>query len=109
IAQGYSDKLDELRKLRDESRQLIAGLQTKYAGETKAPSLKIRHNNVLGYYIEVTPTHADKLRQGFIHRQSMANAMRFSTVELGELESKIASAADRAVALELKFFEDLVG
>src|SRR6185312_7713099 len=53
--------------------------------------------------------HAEKLRQGFIHRQSMANAMRFSTVELGELESKIVSAADRAVALELKFFEDLVG
>src|SRR6185437_5082088 len=109
IALGYSAELDELRLLRDESRRMVANLQARYAAETGVPSLKIRHNNVLGYYIEVTPAHAEKLRQGFIHRQSMANAMRFSTVELGELESKIASAADRAVALELKFFEDLVG
>jgi DNA mismatch repair protein MutS len=110
IAQGYSDKLDELRKLRDESRQLIAGLQTKYAGETKAPSLKIRHNNVLGYYIEVTPTHADKLtgNTAFIHRQTMASGMRFTTVELGELEQAIVSAADKALALETALFADLV-
>jgi DNA mismatch repair protein MutS len=109
IAPQYSAELDELRLLRDESRRMVANLQARYAAETGVPSLKIRHNNVLGYYIEVTPAHAEKLRQGFIHRQSMANAMRFSTVELGELESKIASAADRAVALELKFFDDLVG
>jgi DNA mismatch repair protein MutS len=108
IAAGYSPELDELRLLRDESRRMVANLQARYAAETGVPSLKIRHNNVLGYYIEVTPAHAEKLRQGFIHRQTMANAMRFSTVELGELESKIASAADRAVALELKFFDDLV-
>src|SRR6185312_4094128 len=109
IAPRYSAELDELRLLRDESRRLVANLQARYAAETGVQSLKIRHNNVLGYYIEVTPAHAEKLRQGFIHRQSMANAMRFSTVELGELESKIVSAADRAVALELKFFDDLVG
>jgi DNA mismatch repair protein MutS len=109
IAPGYSAELDELLLLRDESRRMVANLQARYAAETGVASLKIRHNNVLGYYIEVTPVHAEKLRQGFIHRQSMANAMRFSTVELGELESKIASAADRAVALELKFFDDLVG
>jgi DNA mismatch repair protein MutS len=110
IAPGYSEKLDELRKLRDDSRQLIAGLQTKYAGETKAPSLKIRHNNVLGYYIEVTPTHADKLTGNsvFIHRQTMASAMRFTTVELGELEQAIVSAADKALALETALFADLV-
>jgi DNA mismatch repair protein MutS len=110
IAAGYSDKLDELRKLRDDSRQLIAGLQTKYAGETKAPSLKIRHNNVLGYYIEVTPTHADKLtgNAAFIHRQTMASGMRFTTVELGELEQAIVSAADKALALETALFADLV-
>jgi DNA mismatch repair protein MutS len=108
IAGGYSTELDELRLLRDESRRTVANLQARYAAETGVPSLKIRHNNVLGYYIEVTPTHGDKLRQGFIHRQSLASAVRYSTVELGELESKIASAADRAVALELKFFDDLV-
>jgi DNA mismatch repair protein MutS len=108
IALGYAGELDELRLLRDESRRMVANLQAGYAAQTGVAALKIRHNNVLGYYIEVTPTHAEKLRDGFIHRQSMANAMRYSTVELGELESKIASAADRAVALELKFFDDLV-
>jgi DNA mismatch repair protein MutS len=108
IAQGYSDELDELRLLRDESRRMIANLQARYAAETGVASLKIRHNNVLGYYIEVTPAHAEKLREGFIHRQSLANAMRYSTVELGALETKIASAAERAVALELKLFDDLV-
>jgi DNA mismatch repair protein MutS len=110
IAAGYSEKLDELRRLRDESRKLIAGLQAKYAADTKAASLKIRHNNVLGYYIEVTPTHADKLtgNPAFIHRQTMASAMRFTTVELGELEQAIVSAADKALALETALFADLV-
>ncbi len=108
IAPGYAGELDELRLLRDESRRMVANLQARYAAATGVAALKIRHNNVLGYYIEVTPTHAEKLRDGFIHRQSLASAMRYSTVELGELESKIASAADRAVALELKFFDDLV-
>ena len=109
VAQGYSTELDQLRALRDESRRLIAELQARYQGETGVASLKIRHNNVLGYYIEVTATHAPKLGQGFIHRQTMANAMRFTTTEMSELESKILSAADRALALELKLFEDLVG
>jgi DNA mismatch repair protein MutS len=76
-------------------------------------SLKIKHNNVLGYFIEVTPTHADKIATGpespFIHRQTLASAKRFSTVELSELEQKIASAAERALALELQLVHDLVG
>jgi DNA mismatch repair protein MutS len=108
IAAGYLAELDELRLLRDESRRMIANLQARYAGETGIASLKIRHNNVLGYYIEVTPTHAEKLGRDFIHRQSMANAMRYATVELSGLESKISSAAERAVALELRLFDDLV-
>ncbi len=108
IAAGYAGELDELRSLRDESRRRIAALQARYAGETGVASLKIRHNNVLGYYVEVTAAHAEKLKERFIHRQTMASAMRFTTVELSELESKIASAADRAVALELSFFDELV-
>jgi DNA mismatch repair protein MutS len=107
VAAGYSAELDELRALRDESRRMIAALQARYAAETGVASLKIRHNNVLGYYVEVTATHAEKLKERFIHRQTMASAMRFTTVELGELESRIASAADRAVALELGIFETL--
>jgi DNA mismatch repair protein MutS len=108
IAKGYSPELDQLRDLRDESRRLIAELQARYAAETGIASLKIRHNNVLGYHIEVTPAHAAKMGAGFIHRQTLASSMRYSSVELGALESKIASAADRALALEMKLFEALV-
>ena len=113
IAQGYAPELDQLRILRDESRRLVAGLQSDYAKETGVAGLKIRHNNVLGYYIEVTPTHADKLPSGadarFIHRQTLASAVRFTTVELAELARKIASAADRTLAVELQLFDELVG
>jgi DNA mismatch repair protein MutS len=114
VAQGYLPELDEQRRLRDESRRLIAELQQRYARETGIAALKIRHNNVLGYYIEASAAQAEKLTKGedakrFIHRQTMAGAMRFSTVELGELERKIAAAADKALALELRLFDDLVG
>jgi len=109
IAREYSPALDELRGLRDESRRMVTNLQARYAGESGVPSLKIRHNNILGYHVEVTPLHVGKLGPGFIHRQTMASSVRYGTVELGELESKISSAADKALALELKCFEDLVG
>ncbi|NQV85377.1 MAG: DNA mismatch repair protein MutS [Rhodospirillales bacterium] len=113
IAPGYAPELDELRALRDESRRLIAGLQAGYAQTTGITTLKIKHNNVLGYFIEVSPKNADKIPLGedgpFIHRQTLSSAVRFSTVELGELEQRIAKAADRALALELTMFDDLVG
>jgi DNA mismatch repair protein MutS len=113
IAAGYAPDLDQHRALRDESRRLIANLQARYAEETGIQSLKIRHNNVLGYYIELTPLHAPKLDAGpggrFIHRQTLASAVRFTTVELADLETRIGQAADRALALELQLFEDLVG
>ena len=118
IAPGYAPELDEIKTLRDESRRLIAGLQSKYSVQTGVTTLKIRHNNVLGYFIEVRPTQADKVRgtagddeedSPFIHRQSLASAVRFATVELGELESKITGAADKALAIEQRLFDDLVG
>jgi DNA mismatch repair protein MutS len=108
IAAGYSDELDEWRGLRDESRRMIAALQARYAGETAIGALKIRHNNVIGYYIEVSANHAGKLGPEFIHRQTMAGAQRYTTAELADLETKIASAAERALALELRLYEDLV-
>ncbi|WP_051341366.1 DNA mismatch repair protein MutS [Azospirillum halopraeferens] len=113
IAPGYSYALDELVTLRDESRRLIAGLQAKYADLAGVPTLKVKHNNVLGYHIEVTAAHADKLmtggaRETFMHRQTMANAVRFGTVELSDLERRISEAADRALAVELELFESLV-
>ena len=113
IAEGYAPQLDELITLRDESRRLIANLQARYAADSGIASLKIRHNNVLGYYVEVTVTNADKLpadtKTRFIHRQTLASAVRYTTVELGELETRITSAADKALKLELELFEDLVG
>ncbi|WP_420406439.1 DNA mismatch repair protein MutS [Nisaea sp.] len=110
IAQGYAPELDRLRTLRDESRRLIAGLQARYADETGVSALKIKHNNVLGYFIEVTAAHGEKLlgREDFIHRQTMANAVRFTTVELGELERDLSQAAEKAVALEQGLFQELV-
>ena len=108
VRAGHHPPLDELRVLRDESRRHIAALQEKYAAETGISGLKIRHNNVLGYYIEITPTHMSKMGAQYIHRQTMANAVRYATPELGELEAKISQAGDRALALELEIFDRLV-
>jgi DNA mismatch repair protein MutS len=110
VAAGFRPELDELRTLRDESRRLVLGLERRYRESTGLDALKIRHNNVLGYYVEVPARRADPLladKATFIHRQTMANAVRFSTVELGELESRIAKAGDQALALELEVFEEL--
>jgi DNA mismatch repair protein MutS len=112
VREGYDASLDETRALRDESRRVIAALQARYAEETGVRGLKIRHNNVLGYFVEVTAQHGDKLTASplnatFIHRQTLAGQVRFTSSELGELEAKIASAADRALGLELEIFERL--
>ena len=117
IAKGYSGDLDELRTLRDDSRRTIAQLQATYAQAAGIAALKIKHNNVLGYYIEMPNKHGEQLitksRDGdagsakFVHRQSLANAMRFTTVELADLDDCIRSAADKALALERSLFADL--
>jgi DNA mismatch repair protein MutS len=107
IAREYDPALDELILLRDESRRLMGNLEARYRSETGVSALKIRHNNVLGYYVEVPPGRADQLPDAFIHRQTLASAMRYSTVELGELAGKISNAADKAVALEQRHFDDL--
>ena len=112
IADGFEPELDRLRRLRDDAKGLIAGLQAKYIGETGVQTLKIKHNNVLGYFIDVSAVNADKMPQGpdsgFIHRQTLANAMRFTTVELNELEAEIRSAAEKALGLELSLFAQMV-
>ncbi len=112
VREGYAAALDETRGLRDESRRVVAALQARYGEETGIRTLKIRHNNVLGYFVEVTAQHGDKLMAAplnatFIHRQTLAGQVRFTSTELGELEAKIASAAERALGLELEIFERL--
>jgi DNA mismatch repair protein MutS len=112
VRAGFREELDQLRALRDESRRVIAGLQAGYAEEAGVKSLKIKHNNVLGYFIEVAAQHGEKmlappLAGRFIHRQTMAGAMRFVTTELAELEARIASAGEKALATELACFDAL--
>jgi DNA mismatch repair protein MutS len=108
IRPGYNPPLDELLALRDDSKGALEALQQKYITETGVTSLKIKHNNIVGYHVEVTSLHKDKLGPSFIHRQTMVNAMRFSTPELAELEKKILGALEHALALELRLFQDLV-
>lgn len=112
VRSGFRAELDEARNLRDESRRVIAGLQAGYAADTEIRTLRIKHNNVLGYFIEVGANNAERmlgapLNARFIHRQTMAGAVRFTTTELAELEAKIAGAADRAMAIELAIFDEL--
>ena len=112
VREGYEPALDEARNLRDASRLVVASMQARYAEVTSVKGLKIRHNNVLGYFVEVTAQHGDKLmapplNATFIHRQTLAGQIRFTTSELGEIEAKIANAGDRALGLELEIFERL--
>ncbi len=112
IAPGHDEELDECRRLRDEGRSVIAGMQADYAREAGIQSLKVKHNNVLGYFVEVTSVHADKmlsepLNARFKHRQTTANQVRFTTVELSEMETRILNAGGRAVEIELRIYEAL--
>ncbi len=108
VAKGFEDSLDHWRDVRDNSRQLIQDLQYRYSQKTGIPTLKIRHNHVLGYHIEISPSHATKVPYDFIHRQTMASSLRYTTVELGDLEKEIDSAASQSLALELSIFDQLV-
>ncbi|MCK5041323.1 MAG: DNA mismatch repair protein MutS [Sphingomonadales bacterium] len=112
VEKGYHSALDEFRMLRDESRRLIVGMEAKYRTDTAISALKIKHNNVIGYHVDVTPKHADKLMVSphdatFIHRQTLASSVRFSTSELAEMAGKISEAADHALHLEQEIFEKL--
>ncbi|WP_428032343.1 DNA mismatch repair protein MutS [Ancylobacter sp.] len=113
IRPAYAEELDATRALRDESRRVVAALERRYVEETGVRALKIRHNAVLGYFVEVSQQNADRLREPpfdaiFLHRQTMAGAMRFTSTELAELEAKISSAGERALALEQRLFDELV-
>ncbi|WP_377193669.1 DNA mismatch repair protein MutS [Ruegeria meonggei] len=114
IAPGFDSELDEARTLRDEGRSVIAGFQQKYATDTGITSLKIKHNNVLGYFIETTATHAQKMlsppfSETYIHRQTTANQVRFTTVELSEIETRILNAGNLAMEIEKRLYQRLTG
>ena len=107
IRAGAHAPLDEVRALRDESRRVIAALETRLREESAVP-LKIKHNGVLGYFIEVSTQHADKLMSaGYRHRQTMGGAVRFSTDELTGLANRISQAADQSLAIEKDLFDEM--
>ena len=111
IASGYDAALDALRETSGDARKAIAAMEARYRSETGISSLKIKHNGVLGYFIEVPARHSDALMgpdSGFTHRQTMANAVRFNSVHLHEEASRISEAGGRALAAEEAHFEALV-
>ncbi len=111
IKKGFSPDLDNIRSLRDNNRAHILELEANYLKKSGATTLKIKHNNVIGYYIEVPSTQSQKLFDDpdklFIHRQTMASGVRFTTVDLSDLENKLASAAEKSLALELELYQKL--
>ena len=112
IAEGYDHALDELRRISGDARRAIAMLEAKYRDQTGIAALKIRHNGVLGYFIEVPAARADALMapdSGFTHRQTMAGAVRFNALALHEEASRIAEAGGHALAAEEAHFEELIG
>jgi DNA mismatch repair protein MutS len=113
VQRGYNSELDAERALASETRAVVAALQARLIADTDVKALKIRHNGVLGYFVEVPAGHGSKLleephRGTFIHRQTMANAMRFTTAELAELEGRIARAHEKALEIETGIFARLV-
>lgn len=114
VAGGYLEELDQARGLRDEGRTAIAALQGEYAALTAIPALKIRHNNVLGYFVEVTDIHAGKLTappmaDTFRHRQTTANLLRYTTARLNQTETAILNAGGHAIEIEKRLYEELRG
>jgi DNA mismatch repair protein MutS len=124
IAKGFDTQLDRYKTIKEDSRKLIAELQGKYVSDTGINTLRISFNNMLGYFIEVSSKHGDKLLIGansnekqedkgsdsnpYIHRQTLANSMRFTTPELSQLERDIMEATTKALAVEQAIFDRLV-
>jgi len=112
IAAGFDNELDDTRQLRDEGRAVIAAMQADYVAQTGIQSLKIKHNNVLGYFIETTTTHGERmlaapLSETFIHRQTTANQVRFTTLPLSDMETRILNAGNHALEIEKRHFTAL--
>ena len=111
VAVGFRPELDQTRALRDDSRRVIAALEGRLQKESGV-ALRIRHNAVLGYFVDCTARQAEALMQPplntlFVHRQTTANQVRFTTGELAELDARISQAGDRVLAMEQESFEEL--
>ena len=107
IQDGYDAKLDELRRLASGGKQWIAEYQARQSEESEIPNLKVGFNKVFGYYLEVTNAHKDKVPNSFVRKQTLKNAERYITDELKQYETKVISADEQSLALELELFEKL--
>ncbi len=111
IRDGFDPSLDNMRGLSHGAKETIAALQAEYAASTGVNTLKIKYNNILGYFIEVPSARADALMHpdsGFIHRQTMAGNMRFTTPRLIDLDNDVRSAAERAAGIEAQIVEGFI-
>jgi len=112
IRDGFDPALDNMRGLAHGAKETIAALQAEYAAATGIATLKIKYNNILGYFIEVPNSRADVMMRpesGFIHRQTMASCMRFTTPRLIDLDNDVRSAADRAAGIEAEIIDNFLG
>jgi DNA mismatch repair protein MutS len=107
IKSGVHDELDQFRNVKNHSRELLMQMQNRYANETNISNLKIRHNNVIGFHIDITPSHASKIPPHFIHRQTLTTSLRYSTPELNELALKITSAESSMIDIECRIYGEL--
>ena len=111
IRTGFDLSLDHMRGLAHGAKETIAGMQAEYAAATGIHNLKIKYNNILGYFIEVPSARADALMKpesGFIHRQTMSGNMRFTTARLIDLDNDVRSAAEKSAAIEADIISSLI-
>src|SRR6185312_3113111 len=107
IRAGYNSELDELRDLRQNGRQYIAQIESRERARTGVQSLKVRFNNVFGYYIEISKANQHLAPADYERKQTLVNAERFTTPELKELEVKILSAEEKILEIEKRIFNQL--
>ncbi|GHU11686.1 DNA mismatch repair protein MutS [Alphaproteobacteria bacterium] len=109
IADGYSEKLDKLKYTKNHSEDLIANLQARYVSETGIPTLKIRNNAIIGWYVEVPLSQKNKISNKFYHKQTLVNGVRYTTEELASLQTKLAEVFDEWSNLEQEIYAKIVG
>ncbi len=109
IKQGFNASLDQYQSMHSNAKRLKQELRDRYAKELDISTLKIKDNNVIGFFVEITPQHAEKIPDYFVHRQTLGGCVRYTTPELKELEHKIINAKGYALDLELQLFEEVAG
>lgn len=108
IKPGSDKKRDALKELTTNASSKLVALETRYRSETGIPNLRVKHNNIAGYFIEVSKSHTNKVPKNFVRRQTLVNSERYQSEELAEFEKEMFSAKDKLQKLERKIFEDIV-